>query len=90
MKSIELSNLPALVPLVTSGSNEVVVLTQNGETVAAVVPGDAQDVESLLLSVNPQFQAILNRSQERLDSEGAISSAEVRKRLGLPPSPPTI
>jgi hypothetical protein len=58
-------------------------LTQDGHTVAAVVPAADADVESLLLSVNPQFQAILKRSQDRLDAEGAISSAEVRRRLGL-------
>jgi antitoxin (DNA-binding transcriptional repressor) of toxin-antitoxin stability system len=73
-------------PLVLAGSQEPVILTQNGQTVAAVVPGDEQDVESLLLSINPQFQTILERSEQRLNSEGAIASGEVRKRLGLPPS----
>ena len=86
MRSIELSEVAALTPLVMTGNQEPVILTQNGLTVAAVVPGDEQDVESLLLSINPQFQAILERSQQRLDSEGGLSSDEVRKRLGLPPS----
>jgi antitoxin (DNA-binding transcriptional repressor) of toxin-antitoxin stability system len=87
MKSIELTDVAAIVPLVTSGSNEMVILTQNGQTVAAVVPGNEQDVESLALSVNPQFQSILERSQKRLETEGGVTSAEVRARLGLPPAP---
>jgi antitoxin (DNA-binding transcriptional repressor) of toxin-antitoxin stability system len=86
MKSIELSEVSALATLVLPGSQEPVILTRNGQTVAAIVPVDEQDVESLLLSVNPQFQAILDRSQKRLETEGRVSSAELRKRLGLPPA----
>lgn len=44
---------------------------------------DDQDVESLLLSISPQFQAILKRSQHRLETEGGLSSADVREKLGL-------
>ena len=87
MKSIDLADVSALVPLVTSGSNEMVILTQNGHAVAAVVPGNEQDMESLALSVNSQFQGILERSQKRLESEGGATSADVRARLGLPPAP---
>jgi antitoxin (DNA-binding transcriptional repressor) of toxin-antitoxin stability system len=84
MKSIDLSEVSALVPLVTPGSQELVILTRDGQTVAAIVPTNEHDVESLLLSINPQFQAILERSQQRLESDGGVSTAEVRKRLGLP------
>ena len=83
MKTIELSEVSALVPLVHAGSQEPVILMQNGQTIAAIVPADEQDVESLLLSINPQFQAILERSQQRLELEGGLSTDEVRKRLGL-------
>ena len=83
MKTIELSEVSALAPHVQAGSREPVILTQNGETVAAIVPADEQDVESLLLSINPRFQAVLERSQQRLESEGGLSSSEVRSRLGL-------
>jgi antitoxin (DNA-binding transcriptional repressor) of toxin-antitoxin stability system len=86
MKSIDLSQVSALGPLVQPGSQEPIIVTQNGHTVAAIVPVDDQDVESLLLSVNAQFQAILERSQDRLDTEGGIASADVRKLLDLPPA----
>jgi hypothetical protein len=85
MKTIELSEVAALTPYVLPGCQEPLILKQNGQTVAAIVPADEQEVESLLLSINPQFQAILERSQQRLDKAGAVSSAEVRRRLGLPP-----
>jgi antitoxin (DNA-binding transcriptional repressor) of toxin-antitoxin stability system len=84
MKTIELSEVSALAPYVQPGTSEPVILTQGGEAVAAVIPGDERDVENLLLSTNPRFQAILDRSERRLESEGGVSSAEVRRRLGLP------
>jgi antitoxin (DNA-binding transcriptional repressor) of toxin-antitoxin stability system len=86
MKSIELSEVSALVPLLQSSDQEPFVVTRNGTTVAAIVPATEDDVESLLLSINPAFQAILKRSQERLESEGGLTTAEVRRRLGLLPS----
>jgi len=84
MKTIELSQVAALTPHVQPGSYEPVVLTQNGRTVAAILPSDEQGVESMLLSLSPHFKAILDRSQHRLEAEGGLSAAEVRARLGLP------
>ena len=78
MKSIDLSEVAALIPFLQSGSQEPLIVTQNGATVAAIVPADEYDIENLLLSVNREFQAILEQSQQRLESEGAVSSAEVR------------
>jgi hypothetical protein len=86
MKSIELSEVAALVPLLQAGDQEPLFLTRNGETVAAVVPASEEDVENLLLSINPQFGSILERSQQRLESEGGLTGNQVRERLGLPPA----
>jgi hypothetical protein len=83
MKTIDLSEVAALAPYLQSGA-EPVVLIQDGRTVGAIVPATDDDVESMLLSINPRFEAILLRSQERLESEGGVSSAEARRRLGLP------
>jgi 2-polyprenyl-6-hydroxyphenyl methylase/3-demethylubiquinone-9 3-methyltransferase len=62
------------------------LLTDHGQVVATIVPADELEAESMLLSVNPKFQAILERSRRRLEAEGGLSSDEVRERLGLPPT----
>ncbi len=59
-------------------------MTHDGQAVAAVFPASEEDVEDLSLSTNAQFQTILERSQRRFESEGGISSNEVRRQLGLP------
>lgn len=87
MKAIELSEVSALAPHVKRGSDEPLLLTDRGHVVATIVPADEQDAESMLLSINPKFQAILERSRQRLETEGGLSSDEVRKRLELPAKP---
>jgi hypothetical protein len=86
MKTIDVSQVSALVPFLQSGSDEPLFLTRQGETVAAIVPVDEAHVENLLLSINPKFQAILERSQKRLEAEGGLTGEEVRKQLNLPPA----
>ncbi len=84
MITIDLSEVAALVPHVQPGSREPVIVTHGGQAVAAVFPGSEEDVENLLLSTNAQFQTILERSQRRFESEGGMSSMEVRRLLELP------
>ena len=84
MKAIEVSQVSALEPHVRPGCEEPLLLTKDGEVVAAIVPADEREAESMLLSIHPKFQAILERSRQRLESEGGLSSADVRRRLGLP------
>jgi hypothetical protein len=86
MNSIELSEVSALAPHVHSGEQVPLFVTENGHTVAAIVHIDDADKEDFLLSINPQFQSILERSQRRFEKEGGVSSDEIRKRLDLPPS----
>ncbi len=81
MKTIELSEITSLTPHLQTGSAEPIVVRSHGKTLAAVIPVDEADVESLLLSINPQFQKILECSEERLQKEGPMSAAEVRSRL---------
>jgi hypothetical protein len=52
---------------------------------AGPIPANADDLEDLLLSRSPEFEAILQRSQQRLEQEGGLTSDEVRRRLGLMP-----
>ena len=84
MRTIELSEISALAAYLAPGNDEPVIVTRDGETLAAIVPTDDNDLESMLLSVNPKFIEILERSQQRLETEGGVSSDEVRRQLGLP------
>lgn len=58
-----------------------IVVTQNGQPIAVVMQLSNMDMESLLLSDHPQFLALIERSRERHQREGGISSAEMRRRL---------
>ncbi|HEU4322744.1 MAG TPA: hypothetical protein VFS21_06305 [Roseiflexaceae bacterium] len=40
--------------------------------------------ETALLSTNPQFLAIIERSRERQQRDGGLTSDQVRQRLGIP------
>lgn len=77
MKTIEISEVSALAAHLEPGSREPVMVTRDGRILAAVVPAADEDIASLLLSVNPEFQAILERSQRCLETEGGLSSDEV-------------
>jgi hypothetical protein len=43
---------------------------------------ESADMESLSLSLNPDFMEIIERSRQRQDEEGGISSEEMRRRFG--------
>jgi antitoxin (DNA-binding transcriptional repressor) of toxin-antitoxin stability system len=60
---------------------EPVILTENGKPVAALVALQNADMETVSMSTNPRFLALIARSRERRRSEGGVSSREVRKRL---------
>jgi antitoxin (DNA-binding transcriptional repressor) of toxin-antitoxin stability system len=83
MKTIDLAEVSALTPHVSAGAHDPVIVTKDGTTIAAVIPVTGDDAEQLLLSLSPQFQAVLERSEERLRQEGGLSADEVRRRLGL-------
>jgi prevent-host-death family protein len=59
----------------------VIIVTSNGRPIAAVVALPNTDVETVALSQNPQFLAIIERSRARHMQEGGISSAEMRRRF---------
>lgn len=63
-----------------------IIVTSNGRPIAAVVALPNTDAETLALSQNPEFLAIIERSRARHAREGGISSAEMRQRF---PEPPT-
>ena len=60
-----------------------VILTDDGKPVAAVISLEGVDRETVSLSQNPKFLAILDRARARRKSEGGISSAEIRREFGI-------
>ena len=83
MKSIDLAEVAALTPHLVPGSHEPLLVTKDGSTLAAVIPVTGDDVEQLVLNLNPTFQNVLERSDRRLKEEGGLSPEEVRRKLGL-------
>jgi prevent-host-death family protein len=62
---------------------EPVVVTVNGMPVAALIALENTDLETISLSTNSEFLALIERSRVRQEAEGGISSEEMRHRLGL-------
>ena len=64
-------------------NKEPVILTIRGKPVAALVPIENADAETVSLSTNPHFLALIERSRTRLKVEKGYSSQQIRNRLGL-------
>jgi hypothetical protein len=62
---------------------EPTVVTREGKAIAVVVSIEDVDMESLSLSINPDFLAIIERSRVSHKPGTGMSSDEVRKHLGV-------
>ena len=62
---------------------EPLIVTDDGKPVSALVSIAKADLESLTLSMHPRFLALIDRSRARHNSEGGISSDEMRRCLGI-------
>jgi prevent-host-death family protein len=84
-KTIEISkaNLP-LSDYTKNVKREPVIITKEGKPVAVLVGISNADIETVSLSNNPKFVALIERSRARQKSEGGISSEEMRQRLDKP------
>jgi antitoxin (DNA-binding transcriptional repressor) of toxin-antitoxin stability system len=60
----------------------VVVVTDHGQPVAALVPIENADLETVSLSTNRRFLDLIERSRSRVRDEGGVSSEEMRRRFG--------
>jgi hypothetical protein len=57
------------------------VLTQDGHAIAAPLPIDDADLESLTLSLSPRFQAIIDQARAEYREGLSLSPDEVRQAL---------
>jgi len=60
-----------------------IVVTTHGRPILAVVAIENADLETISLSTNPQFMALIQRSRARQEREGGISSDEMKHRFSL-------
>jgi antitoxin (DNA-binding transcriptional repressor) of toxin-antitoxin stability system len=60
---------------------EPVIVTSDGIPIAALVPIGNVDLETMSLSTNAVFIALIERSRTRHRTEGGISSDEMRHRM---------
>ncbi len=84
MKTIELAKASApLSEYARKAKKDPIIVVRRGRPMAAVVPIQNADAETVSLSTNRQFIAIIERSRSRHKKEGGITSKELRRRLGL-------
>jgi prevent-host-death family protein len=58
-----------------------VIVTSKGKPVAALVPIENADLESVSLSTNREFLDLIERSRARSRKEGGIPNDEMRRRF---------
>ena len=62
-------------------SSGPLVVTRHGQPVAALMPIENADMETVALSTNREFLDLIERSRARARAEGGISSEEMRRRF---------
>lgn len=82
MKTVEMKQATApLADYAREVEKEPVIVTEHGRPVATLMPIENADRETVTLSTNPQFLALIERSRRRHEAEGGISTEEMRRRL---------
>ena len=82
MKTIEIAAATeSLAAYARQAKDEPLLVTENGTPTAVLLPLENSDVESVSLSTNKAFIALIERSRARARIEGGISAAEMRRRL---------
>lgn len=86
MKVINLDREPqSIARLLRLAKRQAVVLTRRGKPLAALVDVTGEDLETLALRTNPEFQAYLQQCRDRHHRDGGARLEDVRSRYGLPP-----
>jgi len=91
MKTLEMSKATAsLADYARAVDKEPVIVTEHGRPVAALMPIENADRETVSLSTNARFLALIERSRQRHEAEGGISSDEMRRRLQVEQHPRSV
>lgn len=82
MKTVNLAQAKAsLADCARQAAQEPVVVTSRGRPVAALVPIENADLETVALSTNADFVALIERSRVRQSREGSVTADEMRRRI---------
>jgi prevent-host-death family protein len=82
MKVIEQTDATApLADYAADISSGPLVVTSRGQPVAALVPIENTDLETVALSTNPEFLDLIERSRARVRAEGGIPREEMCRRF---------
>jgi antitoxin (DNA-binding transcriptional repressor) of toxin-antitoxin stability system len=82
MKTVEIGEATApLANYIPGVQLEPLVVTDHGTPTAVILPLANTDMETLALSTNPEFIALIERSRSRAQQEGGLSPAEMRRRV---------
>jgi len=84
MKTVEMKEATAaLSEYARQVAEGPVIVTVEGKPVAALVGIENADLETVSLSNDPEFLALIERARARRQTEGGISTEEMRRRLHL-------
>jgi prevent-host-death family protein len=82
MKTVEIADATSpLADYVQGVRAEPLVITDHGTPTAVMLPLTDVDLESIALSTNPEFVALIERSRSRAREQGGIPAAEMRRRV---------
>jgi len=82
VKTIDLADATgSLAEYAKSVHDTPVIVTRDGRPMAALVPIENADLESVALANNPKFLEIIDRSRTRYRKEGGISSDKIREEF---------
>jgi hypothetical protein len=84
MKKIEMTQATnTLEQYANELEHEAMVLTDGGHAVAALLPIDDAELDSLTPSLNPEFQSLINRARAEYRDGASRSADDVRRELGI-------
>ena len=84
MKTIELTaDSRDLAEVADEAGGELVLLTRNRKPFMAMVPVDGLDEETISLSYNPTFLAVIEKAREEARRGETFSLDEIKTEFGL-------
>lgn len=82
MKTIEISTASkSLADYARAVKEEIIVLTDNNKPIAAIVSLEKVDRDSLSLSLNPQFIAIIKKAEEEIKAGKTLTLEEMKRAV---------